>query len=151
MKTKKKFLAEPFFGVVAILFVGFSGSRNSFRGNFCAQFVGEPWCADFASWDGRLNRPEKKNALTQDMYRAMNAALEEGEASDEIRVHVMLGVEGTFTSGNDIADFMKMASSVIKPMPKSVNAMPATIRSASAPMIRSSSTAAVWRGGRWRR
>ena len=58
----------------------------------------------------RLNRPEKKNALTQDMYRAMNAALEEGEASDEIRVHVMLGVEGTFTSGNDIADFMKMAS-----------------------------------------
>ena len=48
MKTKKKFLAEPFFRVVAILFVGFSGSRNSFRGNFCAQFVGEPWCADFA-------------------------------------------------------------------------------------------------------
>ena len=48
MKTKKKFLAEPFFRVVAILFVGFSGSRSSFRGNFCAQFVGEPWCADFA-------------------------------------------------------------------------------------------------------
>ena len=48
MKTKKKFLAEPFFRVVAILFVGFSGSRNSFRGNFCAQFVGECSCADFA-------------------------------------------------------------------------------------------------------
>ena len=40
MKTKKKFLAEPFFRVVAILFVGFSGSRNSFRGNFCAQSCG---------------------------------------------------------------------------------------------------------------
>ena len=58
----------------------------------------------------RLERPEKKNALTQEMYAAMNAALEEGEASDEIRVHVMLGVEGNFTSGNDIADFMKIAA-----------------------------------------
>jgi enoyl-CoA hydratase/carnithine racemase len=58
----------------------------------------------------RLNRPEKKNALTQEMYAAMNVALEEGEASDETRVHVMLGVEGIFTSGNDIADFMKMAT-----------------------------------------
>jgi enoyl-CoA hydratase/carnithine racemase len=58
----------------------------------------------------RLNRPEKKNALTQEMYAAMNAALEEGEASEDTRVHVMLGVEGIFTSGNDIADFMKMAT-----------------------------------------
>ena len=48
MKTKKKFLADPFFRVVAILFVRFWGSRNSFRGNFCAQFVGECSCADFA-------------------------------------------------------------------------------------------------------
>ena len=40
MKTKKKFLADPFFRVVAILFVGTWGSRNSFRGNFCAQIGG---------------------------------------------------------------------------------------------------------------
>ena len=36
MKTKKKFLADPFFRVVAILFVRFWGSRNSFRGTICA-------------------------------------------------------------------------------------------------------------------
>ena len=36
MKTKKKFLADPFFRVVAILFVRFWGSRNSFRGDICA-------------------------------------------------------------------------------------------------------------------
>ena len=36
MKTKKKFLAEPFFRVVAILFVRFWGGRNSFRGTICA-------------------------------------------------------------------------------------------------------------------
>ena len=36
MKTKKKFLAEPFFRVVAILFVRTDGSRNSFRQDRCA-------------------------------------------------------------------------------------------------------------------
>ena len=63
----------------------------------------------------------------------------------------IISAQSSPTTASVIGDFMKMASSVIKPMPKSVNAMPATIRSASAPMIRSSSTAAVWRGGRWRR
>ena len=40
MKTKKKFLAEPFFRVVAILFVRTDGSRNSFRQDRCAQICG---------------------------------------------------------------------------------------------------------------
>ena len=54
----------------------------------------------------RIHRPEKKNALTRAMYAALAAALVAGDGNPEIRVHVLLGVPGTFSSGNDIADFM---------------------------------------------
>jgi enoyl-CoA hydratase/carnithine racemase len=57
----------------------------------------------------RLTRPEKRNALTQDMYRELSDALEMGEADDSIRVRVLLGIGGHFTAGNDIADFLATA------------------------------------------
>lgn len=53
----------------------------------------------------RLTRPEKKNALTADMYAALAAALKKGDADEGVAVHVLLGSEGVFTAGNDIADF----------------------------------------------
>jgi len=64
-----------------------------------------------ASQDGavaiiRLARPDKKNALTRAMYGALSAALRSGDADSQVRVHVLLGVPGAFSSGNDIADFM---------------------------------------------
>jgi enoyl-CoA hydratase/carnithine racemase len=54
----------------------------------------------------RMNRPDKKNAITRAMYVAMTAALAKGDADPAVRVHVILGVPGVFSSGNDIADFM---------------------------------------------
>jgi enoyl-CoA hydratase/carnithine racemase len=57
----------------------------------------------------RLARPEKRNALTQDMYRALSDALEGGETDDTIRVRVILGSGGHFTAGNDIGDFLSTA------------------------------------------
>jgi enoyl-CoA hydratase/carnithine racemase len=54
----------------------------------------------------RLARPEKKNALTSAMYKALADALEAGDASDEIAVHVILGSGGTFSAGNDIGEFL---------------------------------------------
>jgi enoyl-CoA hydratase/carnithine racemase len=54
----------------------------------------------------RMARPEKKNALDRAMYRALGAALIEGEASSEVAVHVLVGSQGVFTAGNDIADFL---------------------------------------------
>jgi enoyl-CoA hydratase/carnithine racemase len=54
----------------------------------------------------RMNRPDKKNALTRAMYGAMNRALLEGDADAQVRVHVFLGVPGAFSSGNDIGDFL---------------------------------------------
>ncbi len=58
----------------------------------------------------RMNRPDKKNALTRAMYAKMSAALAGGDADPAVRVHVFLGVPGAFSSGNDLADFMVMAT-----------------------------------------
>ena len=57
----------------------------------------------------RINRPDKKNALTIDMYGAMNDALRAGEASDDIAVHLITGSEGMFTAGNDLKEFAAVA------------------------------------------
>ena len=58
----------------------------------------------------RMNRPDKKNAITRAMYGAMAAALSAGDADEAIRVHVILGVPGAFSSGNDLADFLTVAT-----------------------------------------
>lgn len=54
----------------------------------------------------RINRAEKKNALTLDMYRQMTSALVDAEADDKIKAHLILGDENVFSAGNDIKDFM---------------------------------------------
>ena len=55
-------------------------------------------------------RPDKKNALSNAMYRAASDALENAQSDGAIRV-VMLSSEGdAFTSGNDLADFARSAA-----------------------------------------
>jgi enoyl-CoA hydratase/carnithine racemase len=53
----------------------------------------------------RMNRPDKKNALTLAMYDAMTAALEDANTSDKVRCVLLAGVPGAFSAGNDLADF----------------------------------------------
>ena len=60
----------------------------------------------------RMNRPEKKNAITRAMYRAMTSALIEADADDSVKAAVFFGVPGSFSAGNDLADFMAIASDV---------------------------------------
>jgi len=55
----------------------------------------------------RINRPEKKNALTTAMYAAIAAALREADSDDAVRCVVIAGAPGVFTAGNDIADFLQ--------------------------------------------
>jgi enoyl-CoA hydratase/carnithine racemase len=64
----------------------------------------------------RMNRPEKKNALTQPMYAAMTAALDEANASDAIRCIVIAGAPGAFCAGSDIGDFQKRAEGGLEPV-----------------------------------
>jgi enoyl-CoA hydratase/carnithine racemase len=59
----------------------------------------------------RMNRPDKKNALTAAMYQALADALDETASDPALRVTLLLGVPGAFTAGNDIGDFLKVAMS----------------------------------------
>jgi enoyl-CoA hydratase/carnithine racemase len=59
----------------------------------------------------RLNRPEKKNALTRAMYDAMADAFIRVDADPTLHVALLTGTGDTFTSGNDIADFQARAAS----------------------------------------
>ena len=47
----------------------------------------------------RLNRPEKKNALTQAMYLAMTDALRAAETDPAVRVILLAGTADCFTLG----------------------------------------------------
>ena len=54
-----------------------------------------------------IARPEKKNAITVDMYAAMAAALRNANADAAVRAVLITGQPGIFTSGNDLEDFMQ--------------------------------------------
>ena len=58
----------------------------------------------------RMNRPDKKNAITRAMYDAMANALSDAEKDASIRAVVMFGVPGSFSSGNDLHDFVAIAT-----------------------------------------
>ena len=57
----------------------------------------------------RINRLEKKNALTGEMYAKMATSLNEAYADDAVNSILILGGVGAFTAGNDIADFLAVA------------------------------------------
>ena len=59
----------------------------------------------------RLNRPDKKNALTRAMYAQLAEALSEADQSPEINAVLITGSAECFTAGNDIADFIEQPPS----------------------------------------
>jgi len=54
-----------------------------------------------------INRPEKKNALTAEMYDALGDAVEQGEADPAVRVLLLHAIGADFTGGNDLLDFLQ--------------------------------------------
>lgn len=52
----------------------------------------------------RLHRPEKRNALTREMYAGIADLLEEARADDGIRVVLLAGTPECFCAGNDLND-----------------------------------------------
>jgi enoyl-CoA hydratase/carnithine racemase len=54
----------------------------------------------------RLDRPEKKNALTAAMYAAFADAVEAAERDPAVRVMLVHGAGDAFTAGNDLQDFL---------------------------------------------
>ncbi len=57
----------------------------------------------------RFDRPDKKNAISLEMYAALGAALEAAAGDAAVRVVVIAGSRDCFTAGNDLADFMRAA------------------------------------------
>ena len=58
-----------------------------------------------------LRRPNKKNAITQDMYREMSRAIDTAQNTPDIRCIIITGGSGVFTAGDDIDDFLKADTS----------------------------------------
>lgn len=52
-----------------------------------------------------FNRPEARNALTWDMYAALEDACDAADARDDIRVLIIRGSGGSFAAGTDISQF----------------------------------------------
>jgi enoyl-CoA hydratase/carnithine racemase len=55
----------------------------------------------------RIARPERKNAISAEMYAALAAALEAAEADDSVRAILLHGQSDVFTAGNDVEDFLR--------------------------------------------
>jgi enoyl-CoA hydratase/carnithine racemase len=54
-----------------------------------------------------IARPEKKNALTPEMYAALADALAAADADAQVRVVMVHGSRDCFTAGNDLKDFLE--------------------------------------------
>jgi enoyl-CoA hydratase/carnithine racemase len=53
-----------------------------------------------------IHRPDKKNALTGDMYRALASGIRQADNDAAVRVILLRGEDDCFTSGNDVNDFV---------------------------------------------
>ncbi|CAI48822.1 enoyl-CoA hydratase [Natronomonas pharaonis DSM 2160] len=57
-----------------------------------------------------LNRPDNRNALSDGMSRAIVDAVDDIEASDDVRCLVVTGDEGTFCAGGDVNSMVELMS-----------------------------------------
>lgn len=81
----------------------------------------------------RLNRPDKKNAITLDMYRTITAALQGAAGDEAVRVILICGVPGAFSAGNDIKDFLTLAQGGLQRT--EIHEFLTTVATAPKPMI----------------
>lgn len=73
-----------------------------------------------------LNRPERKNALSLAMYKKLGDSVRAGSEDAQVRVILLTGSEGCFTSGNDLGDFASHKGQLDpaeNPTPKFMRAM----------------------------
>jgi enoyl-CoA hydratase/carnithine racemase len=54
----------------------------------------------------RINRPDKKNALADAIYRALADEIRRADGDSAVRALVLTGTGDAFTAGNDMVDFL---------------------------------------------
>jgi enoyl-CoA hydratase/carnithine racemase len=64
-----------------------------------------------------LNRADKKNALTPEMYGALADGIERAERDPNIRVTLITATGDAFTAGNDLGDFAKAGATPVNDKP----------------------------------
>ena len=90
---------------------------------------------DGALVEVRMNRPAKKNALTDAMYGAMADAIAAAGVDPEVRA-VLISAEGDmFTAGNDLSDFAAAGSKTSSDEPRGVQRFLNAIATAEKPLI----------------
>lgn len=57
-----------------------------------------------------MRRPDKKNALSPDMYRAISKAIDSAQQDPAIRCLIITGSAGVFTAGNDLKEFLDIGA-----------------------------------------
>jgi enoyl-CoA hydratase len=60
-----------------------------------------------------INRPEARNAVNGDVARGIAAAMDEADASSDVRVIVLTGAGGTFSAGMDLKGFLSGDSPIV--------------------------------------
>lgn len=58
----------------------------------------------------QIDRPERRNALTDAMYREIDQALQTADADPSCAAVILYGAGGHFTAGNDLAEFQTLPS-----------------------------------------
>lgn len=58
----------------------------------------------------RLNRPDKLNALSTDLFTELNAAIDEAEKNDDTGAIVIIGVGRAFAVGVDISEIVQLSA-----------------------------------------
>ena len=74
----------------------------------------------------RLNRPDKKNAVTSAMYAAIAAAIEQAGSDKAIRAILFSGAGDAFCAGNDLNDFLSKPMTAESPVLRFLAAIAAT-------------------------
>src|SRR5467141_3335116 len=71
-----------------------------------------------------LARPEKKNALTAQMYHQLAAALAAADADPQVRAILLHGAQECFTAGNDVGDFLSRPAGAEPPVVELFKVLP---------------------------
>jgi enoyl-CoA hydratase/carnithine racemase len=53
-----------------------------------------------------MRRPEKKNAISNEMFLAMSEAINSAQSDPAVRCLILTGRSGVFSAGDDVADFV---------------------------------------------
>src|SRR5438034_11136051 len=71
-----------------------------------------------------LARPEKKNAITAEMYVMLADALAAADADPQVRAILLHGSQDCFTAGNDVGDFLSRPAGAEPPVVELFKVLP---------------------------